>query len=503
MKKAYWKRMTGLCLAAAMTFSLAACGQQQGQKDPGDSTDKPGSALVGMTRPGDPKTIPEGLEIDWNHRYHVEEMAEQMQKMADAYPGITEKYSIGTSWRERDLWCIEVTNEATPKEGKTGIGVLANIHGDEREASSCAMYTLWWTLLNSDDEYVKKMLDEYVLYFIPSLNPDGYEQSFTIKTRETLHPRDKNGDRVPFNDPYTDIDGDGYIAKLYRGTADMDPASGDTSGLKSFGMESPDWDGNGVLGDDPWNSGIDPNRNFDYTWNMYDVTTDVEGKDVIGGDAGDWNGNFPACEKEVQAIQKFLDNTPLDALVSMHGNIQAVLYPWCYRNYDESNPKDADIPFMKETSEKMAAQFSEVTGRKYYSLNSWADYPTAAEMIDYSYGKFGTHAYTLEVYCCGTPEQNDGWEYVWGNEMPAATWNFYSQDDIRTKLDLDPAKLVDSEGKGLAPNEGLWFYTSSYNLCDDAPEDQDIMCKGALAAILTMIESEPSGDGWQQPDYMK
>lgn len=500
MKKTYVKRALSLALAAAMALSLTACGQK---KEPASSAaGSSGPVKPVGTPPGDPKEIPEGLEIDWNHRYHVEEMAQQMDKLAETYPDLTEKYSIGTSWRERDLWCVKVTNEAIDDAGKTGIGILANIHGDERESSSCAMYTMWWTLLNSKDEYVKNILDHYILYFLPSLNPDGYEQSFTIKTRETLHPRDKNGDRVPFNDPYTDIDGDGYIARLYRGTADMNPKES-TEGLKRFGMESPDWDGNGILGDDPWNSGIDPNRNFDYTWNYYDITTDVEGTDVIGGDSGDWNGTAPLCEKEVQAITHFLDTTPLDALVSCHGNIQAVLYPWCYRNYDKDNPKDAEIPFMAETAEKMAAAFSETTGRKYYSLNSWADYPTAAELIDYSFGKFGTHAYTLECYCAGTPEQHDGLESVWGNEMPEATWNFYSQDDIRNKLKLDPEKITDADGKPLAANEGLWFYTSSYNLCDDAPEDQDIMVKGARDAILVMIESEPHGEGWSLPDYMK
>lgn len=502
--KHFGKRVAGLSLAAAMALSLTACGSTPADKSaPAGSSSSAGSAVTLGTPPGDPATIPDGLDIDWNHRYHFEELEGQLDKLAETYPNITKKYSIGTSWQERDLWCLEITNEATGKDGKTGIGVFANIHGDERESAASAMYTAWWTLLNSEDDYVKKMLDHYVLYVVPVINPDGYEQSFTIKIRQNLRPTDNNGDRVPFNDPYNDLDGDGYISRLYRGTADMDPAHSDKlpAGMARFGMESSDWDGNGVLGDDPLDSGIDMNRTFEYLWNRYDVTTDVEGKDVIGGDAGTWNGSGPATEPEIQAIQNFLKKTPMDALVSIHTNIQAVLYPWCYRNYDANSPDDAEIPFMKETSEKMAAAMSETTGRPYYSLNSWADYPTAAEMIDYAFGKFGIHSYTIECYCGGTSEQNDGSKYVWGNEMPEPTWVFHSQDELRS-FGLDPEKLVDKDGKGLAPNEGLWFYTSSYTMNDDAPADQELLVKGARDAILVMIESEPHGEGYHLPDYM-
>lgn len=36
-----------------------------------------------------------------------------------------------------------------------------------------------------------------------------------------------------------------------------------------------------------------------------------------------------------------------------------------------------------------------------------------------------------------------------------------------------------------------------------APEEQDVMVRGCRDAILTMIESEPSGSGYQNPGYYK
>ena len=260
--------------------------------------------------------------------------------MAETYPDITELYSIGTSWQERDLWCLEITNKAIPAEEKTGIGVFANIHGGERESASSAMYTAWWLTLCSADDYVKGLLDNYTIYVIPVINPDGYEQSFVINNRPNLRPRDANGDNIPYSDPYTDIDGDGFIATLYRGNADDTPSTQ----LSVFGMESPDWDKNGILGDDPRTSGIDMNRTFDYQWNRYDIET----KD--GQQVGNVNwtsaGTAPATEPEIKALQQFMYTHEIDALATLHTGIQCVLYPWCYRAYDADDPDDAEIPYM-------------------------------------------------------------------------------------------------------------------------------------------------------------
>ncbi len=451
------------------------------------------------TIPGNPENVPENLEIDWMTRYHYEELEDQISEMAATYPELTELYSIGTSWQERDLWCLEITNEEIPAEEKTGIGVFGPIHGGEREAASSAMYFAWWTLLNSDTEYVQNILDNYIIYVIPSINPDGYEQSFVINTRQNLRPRDLNGDGIMFSDPYNDIDGDGYIAQLYSGTAEMTPSDAYNlpEGMKSFGTESSDWDGNGILGDDPRNSGIDMNRTFDYQWGRYDIET-AGTDDQIGGITST-TITGAAMEPEVQAVQNFMQKHEMNALVVLHTGEQSVLYPWCYRAYDETEEKDADLPLMAEIAADMAQAATVTTGRDFYSMSSHEDYPTSAELIDYAFGKFNIHAYTIEVYCAG-----DG-EYSWGNSdtLPEAKWVFYTQDEL-AEMGVDVENLTNADGDKLAEDEGLWFYTSSTNqMVDKVPEDQDIMVQGIKDAILVMIESEPCGNGYSLPDYMQ
>lgn len=453
--------------------------------------------------PGNPEVIPEALQVDWDVRYTYSELEGQMQAIAEAYPDITSLYEIGNTWRERSLWCMEITNENTPKDQKTGISVMGNIHGGERESASCAMYFMWWMALNSDTEYVKNLLDNYVVYVVPVINPDGYEQSFVINTRQNMRPRDLNGNGTPFSDPYSDLDGDGYIAYLFAGSADDDMSALLTGSVRQFtgkpeylGRESADWDKNGVLADDPRNSGIDLNRTFDYQWNRYDVETKDSETGVIGTNSFASAGPDAASEPEVKAVQNFLIKNDIDAMITLHTGIQSVLYPWCYRPYDASVDGE-DILFMQETAAKMAAAFQNATGRGFYTKSSYEDYPTSAELIDYAYGRLNIHAYTIEVYCPGKSETGDIAECCWENELPAPTLKFYTADEV-TAMGLD-LSLFD-----LGDAEGVWFYTASTDqMVDKAPQDQSIMVQGCKDAVLTMMESEPFGDGWTVPYYLQ
>ena len=328
------------------------------------------------------------------------------------------------------------------------------------------------------------------------MNPDGYEQSFVCNTRQNLRPVDANGDGTAFSDPYTDVDGDGFIATLYRGTADAQP---DPKTSEIFGMESPDWDKNGVLGDDPRNSGIDMNRTFDYQWNRYDVDTVETG--VIGANAYSRAGAAPASEPEVQAIQNFLLNNEIDALASLHTGIQSVLYPWCYRAYDASQDSES-ILYMKEVAQKMAEVFQETTGRGFYSKSSYEDYPTSAELIDYAYGRLNIDAYTIEVYSGGKSEDGDISKCKWEDELPEATWKFYTQDELAA-MGLDLQTLTDRKGQPPRYGDGLWFYTSARaQTVNTAPQDQQLMAEGCKDALLVMIDSEPNGQGYTKPEYL-
>ncbi|MEG1537219.1 MAG: M14 family zinc carboxypeptidase, partial [Clostridiales bacterium] len=325
-------------------------------------------------------TVPTGLEMNWNDRHHYQDYEALFNKLNAAYPRLTEMYSIGHTYNERNLWCLEITNEGRKNTNKTGIGVFANIHGGEQESGESALYTAWWLLLNSDSTYVKNMLDNYIIYVVPIINPDGYEQSFVYNNRPNLRPTDRDGDGAPFSDPYTDINGDGFISNVYIGTAEQgEIALNSPRKLTSAGMESANWNKNGKLGDDQRSSTIDLNRTFDYMWNLYNVESyKTPNMDVIGANA--WNSAGPAAasEPEVQAVQKFLAQKPMAALTTMHTGIQCVLWPWCYT---APNYNLAPFAHMRDVGTEMAEAYAKTSGRNFYAKSSWEDYPTAAEMI--------------------------------------------------------------------------------------------------------------------------
>ena len=309
------------------------------------------------TLPDDPTDIPDNLEMNWDVRHDYGDIQDLFTNLSDAYPGLTELYSIGTSWQERNLWCLEISNKDSDvrDKDKTGIGVFANIHGGEQESAESAIYMAWWLLLNSDDTAVQEILDNYIIYVVPLINPDGFAQSFVYNNRWNLRPRDLNGNGAPFSDPYTDLNNDHKIARIYIGP---DPSTLDdgetpkTNQCTLLGWESPDWDKNGILADDPRNGGIDMNRTFDYQWNRYDIETYLDDDDpetpVIGANAWASAGPDAASEPEVKAVQNFLCAKEMDALVTLHTGEQSVLWPLCYRPYDPSNPEDTGYPLWQK-----------------------------------------------------------------------------------------------------------------------------------------------------------
>lgn len=413
-------------------------------------------SIVAATKP-EKDGLPPNLDVNWDERHDIEFYGTLLNDLVDEYPKLAETYSIGRSWRERDLWCIELTSQKH-KHKKTGIAIIGNIHGGERESGETAAYAAWWLATNYDDNAVaKKILDEYIIYVIPVMNPDGYVEG----VRQNLRPTDHNDDGVQFSDPYFDTNEDGMIATVYIAPENEEPWNWSRTERNEhyLGMESPDFDRNDIPGDDPRRSDIDLNRTFNYMWNYWDAETKVGAKYM--GRAG----ANPASEPEVQAVQHFLIHHPVYAVITGHTGIQCVLWPWCY------NPEPTDdAEFMTEVGTAMAEKYTEVTGRNYYSMQSYDDYPTTAEMIDWTYGRLGIHSYTIEVYSSGTGE------YDWGDTRPPYEWVFMGQWE---KWD------------------NVWFR----NRPTVVPPEQGLMCHGLLETAIVMIESEPYGDGPQVPEY--
>jgi hypothetical protein len=116
---------------------------------------------------------------------------------------------------------------------------------------------------------------------------------------------------------------------------------------------------------------VDCNRDWGYMWN------------------GEGNSPELFSQPETRTIRDCIYDHHFAIHITYHSGEEVVLYPWCYRA--------AHVPDFAALTH-LSALYSSVSG--YSSLQyrqSYADYPTNGETIDYSYGEAGTAALTMEI----------------------------------------------------------------------------------------------------------
>jgi murein tripeptide amidase MpaA len=162
------------------------------------------------------------VEIDFARYHTFEEMSAGMKRLAAAYPKLARLQSIGQSHQGRELWLMEITNQATgPAIDKPALYIDGNCHGEEVITSEAAYHTIWYALTRyGQNPFVTALLDTRTLYILPRLNPDGAEWSLT-----TPYHHVGNGHYPFWEEPLTghrtkDLNGDGRVTDMRV----MDPA---------------------------------------------------------------------------------------------------------------------------------------------------------------------------------------------------------------------------------------------------------------------------------------
>lgn len=134
--------------------------------------------------------------------YHtVEELASEMEKIAEAHPDICRLENIGLSYQQQNLLIMKISDHVNEEEDEPEVKYISTMHGDEPVGMELCMKLI--NLLTGEyggkDTRITRLVDEMEIWIMPLMNPDGYVH----KTRYNAQGKDLNRsfpDRV--KDPY-------------------------------------------------------------------------------------------------------------------------------------------------------------------------------------------------------------------------------------------------------------------------------------------------------------
>jgi hypothetical protein len=109
--------------------------------------------------------------------YHnYDEVTAETKAIADAYPSIVQRISIGQSFEHRDIWALKVSDNVTTDEDEPEVLIDANQHAREHLTVEMALYLLdELTSKYATDPRIKSIVDSREIWIVPTVNPDGAE----------------------------------------------------------------------------------------------------------------------------------------------------------------------------------------------------------------------------------------------------------------------------------------------------------------------------------------
>jgi len=209
---------------------------------------------------------------------------DQMYELARENPQLTKLVKIGTTLKGREILALKVTQGARGQKDGSRPAVLfsATQHAREWIATEIDRRLMHhYVDLGRNDKATKELLKTTELWFVPVMNPDGYQYTFTNERLWRKNLRDNDGDGQTTN-----------------------------------------------------SDGVDPNRNYPEHFKY-----DEEGSSKILS-SQTYRGPGPASERETQAIMGLSEKVGFQFNVNYHSNGRWLLYP---EGWQTSSPT-ADDP---------------------------------------------------------------------------------------------------------------------------------------------------------------
>lgn len=115
----------------------------------------------------------------------ISEMEAQLDQMRALFPNlITAKAPVSstlTTWEGRNVWYVKISDNPDTDENEPETLITSNIHAREAAAITNNLFFMWYLLENyATDPFVKNLVDNTEIYFIPMVNPDGVARNQSI-----------------------------------------------------------------------------------------------------------------------------------------------------------------------------------------------------------------------------------------------------------------------------------------------------------------------------------
>jgi hypothetical protein len=273
---------------------------------------------------------PKKVDIAFNRLYDDVEIYALLDKILAAYPKLVSMQVIGQSIEGRELRVYTINNPDTGIDTeKPAMWIDANVHGNEIQGGEVAVYLVWYLMENyGTTERVTSLVDEFVFYVLPMVNPDGrhhwiHEVHSPHSSRTGYKPTDNDRDGAFDEDPADDLDGDGNITMMrkyapgegtHRINQDdpriMERVPRDDRHLRGdwlmLGWEGVDNDGDGSINEDGF-GGYDMNRAWPALWRPGHIQYGA--------------GPYPLFWPETRCIADFLhEHSNVAAVQSFHNS---------------------------------------------------------------------------------------------------------------------------------------------------------------------------------------
>jgi len=128
-----------------------------------------------------------------NQYQSYQESLDFLYQIQKDYPNLIEVIKIGTTYEERDIVLVKISQDVEKADEKPAMLYTGSIHAREWIGNELALKFIEFVALNQHiDPQLEKNLNEATIYMVPCLNPDGFEYSrkhfsFWRKNRRKNH----------------------------------------------------------------------------------------------------------------------------------------------------------------------------------------------------------------------------------------------------------------------------------------------------------------------------